>query len=110
MPTPSGMPSRVPIPAALAGRTGASPVGRSRRHNIKEELPMTADKIPDYPVWALRLLARAQLKEIDIFKWNLGVQLGHDPLLDRSMNEIAEEWITRHGAAFRAWWDDQNGF
>jgi hypothetical protein len=105
--------SRVPPLAPLAGGRArrrshrSRPGGRSRRHRIKEEFPMTANMIPDLPDWALRELLRAEREQIDIFKWNLGVQLGHDPLLDRSMTEIAEEWITKHVVAFRAWWDEQ---
>ena len=68
---------------------------------------MTVDMMPDFPDWALRELFQAEREQIDAFKWLLGVQLGHDPLLDRSMNEIAEEWITKHVVAFRAWWDEQ---
>jgi hypothetical protein len=47
---------------------------------------------------------RAEIEEIEKFKWCLGVQLGHDPLLDRSMNDICQEWITKYAADFRKWW------
>ena len=47
---------------------------------------------------------RAEIEEIEKFKWCLGERLGHDPLLDRSMNDICQEWITKYAADFRKWW------
>jgi hypothetical protein len=37
----------------------------------------------------------------------MGERLGYDPLHDRSMNDICEEWIGTYAAAFRAWWHKQ---
>ena len=48
---------------------------------------------------------KAEIAEMDKFKWFLGEQLGHDPLQDRSLNEIYREWINKFGAAFREWWE-----
>jgi len=50
---------------------------------------------------------KAQISEMERFKWFMGEQIGHDPLRDRSINEIYEEWIGKYGAAFRAWWEEQ---
>ncbi len=50
---------------------------------------------------------RAEIEEIEKFKWCLGERLGHDPLLDRSMNDICQEWITKYAADFRKWWQEQ---
>ena len=49
----------------------------------------------------------AEITEIEKFKWYLGERLGHDPLRDRSMNDICEEWITKYAADFRKWWQQQ---
>ena len=53
----------------------------------------------------LRDSARAQIAEIEKYRWCLGVQLGRDPLLDRTKQEICEEWIAKYAAEFRLWWD-----
>jgi hypothetical protein len=50
---------------------------------------------------------RAEISEIEKFKWYLGERLGHDPLRDRSMNDICQEWITKYAADFRKWWQQQ---
>jgi hypothetical protein len=50
---------------------------------------------------------RAEIEEIEKFKWCLGVRLGHDPLQDRSMNDICQEWITKYAAEFRKWWQEK---
>jgi len=50
---------------------------------------------------------RAEIKEIEKFKWYLGERLGHDPLNDRSMNDICEEWINNYAADFRKWWQQE---
>lgn len=52
-----------------------------------------------------RACARAQILEMEKYRWCLGVQLGRDPLLDRTRDEICAEWIERHAADFRAWWE-----
>jgi hypothetical protein len=49
----------------------------------------------------------AQIAEMERFKWFMGEQIGHDPLRDRSINEIYEEWIEKFGAAFRKWWEEE---
>jgi hypothetical protein len=50
---------------------------------------------------------RAEIEEIEKFKWCLGERLGHDPLLDRSMNDICQEWISKYAAEFRKWWQER---
>ncbi len=55
----------------------------------------------------MRAFAKRQLEEIDKYKWCLGEQLGHDPLYDRSYDQIACEWISLHGAEFRDMWRQQ---
>jgi len=52
----------------------------------------------------MRQFAAMQVAEIDRHKYLLGTRLGHDPLQDRTMNDIAREWITTYGAGFRAYW------
>jgi len=61
------------------------------------EEPRTAEE--------LRAAARAQFAEMEKYQWCLGVQLGRDPLLERSKDEIRAEWIAKHAADFRAWWE-----
>ncbi|HAJ79263.1 MAG TPA: hypothetical protein DCO75_05785 [Fibrobacteres bacterium] len=50
---------------------------------------------------------RAEIEEIEKFKWYLGERLGHDPLQDRSMNDICQEWITNYAADFRKQWQEE---
>jgi hypothetical protein len=50
---------------------------------------------------------RAEIEEIEKFKWCLGERLGHDPLQDRSMNDICQEWISKYAADFRKWWQQE---
>jgi hypothetical protein len=68
-------------------------------------------KCGNLPVYATsaELLAylKAQIVEMEKYKWILGVHLGHDPLLDRSLNEIYCDWIHKHGPAFRVWWESR---
>jgi hypothetical protein len=51
-----------------------------------------------------RVYAAMQVEEINKYKWCLGVELGHDPLQDRCLNDIAREWIERYAADFRRRW------
>lgn len=48
---------------------------------------------------------KAEIQEIDKYKWCLGVALKHDPLQDRTLNEIAMEWIQKYAADFREYWN-----
>ncbi len=48
---------------------------------------------------------KAEIDEIEKYKWYLGERIGHDPLNDRSMNEICKEWIERHALQFRQHWE-----
>jgi len=56
---------------------------------------------------SFRRFITAEVEEIQKFKWCLGVRLGYDPLQDRTMNDICEEWICKYAAAFRVWWHEQ---
>ena len=47
---------------------------------------------------------KAEIEEIEKYKWYLGERIGHDPLADRSMNEICQEWIQRYARSFRENW------
>ena len=47
----------------------------------------------------------AEIQEMERYKWYLGVQLQHDPLQDRSLNEIYCEWIAKYAADFRKFWE-----
>ncbi|HMD68673.1 MAG TPA: hypothetical protein VKF42_07300 [Chitinivibrionales bacterium] len=49
---------------------------------------------------------KAEIDEIEKYKWYLGERIGHDPLTDRSMNDICNEWIEKHSQAFRKYWDE----
>lgn len=49
---------------------------------------------------------KAEIDEIEKYKWYLGERIGHDPLNDRSMNDICKEWIEKHAQAFRKHWED----
>ena len=44
---------------------------------------------------------KAEIEEIEKYKWYLGERIGHDPLLDRPMNEICKEWIQQYARLFR---------
>jgi hypothetical protein len=48
---------------------------------------------------------KAEIQEIEKYKWYLGERIGHDPLMDRSMNEICKEWIQQNARAFRDHWE-----
>jgi hypothetical protein len=56
----------------------------------------------------LQEYVKAQITEMERFKWSLGTQLGYDPLRDRSLNEIYTEWIQKYAAAFRGCWEEKN--
>lgn len=50
-----------------------------------------------------------QKSEIEKYKWELGIKLCHDPLQDKSINEICFEWINAHAAEFREQWETKYG-
>jgi hypothetical protein len=54
----------------------------------------------------IRESLEAEIQEMEKFKWCLGVQLQHDPLNDRSLNDIYTEWIEKYAAGFRKEWQD----
>lgn len=47
---------------------------------------------------------RDQCKEIEKYKWCLGISLKHDPLQDRSLSEIGCEWVAKYAGQFRKEW------
>jgi hypothetical protein len=50
---------------------------------------------------------KAEIYEMEKYKWCLGVHLQHDPLIDRSLNEIYCEWIEKYAADFRRDWENR---
>jgi hypothetical protein len=56
----------------------------------------------------MRKCIELQIVEIQKYKWYLGEALRHDPLDDRSMNDICIEWIHKYAADFRKWWESQS--
>jgi len=48
-----------------------------------------------------------EIQEMEKYKWNLGVHLQHDPLQDRSLNDIYCEWINKYAADFRKFWEEK---
>jgi len=56
----------------------------------------------------IRKSVEAEIREMEKYKWNLGVQLQHDPLRDRSLNDIYCEWIDKYAADFRKFWEDKD--
>ena len=55
----------------------------------------------------IRECIEAEIKEMEKYKWCLGVHLQHDPLKDRSLNDIYCEWIDKYAADFRKDWQDK---
>jgi hypothetical protein len=47
----------------------------------------------------------AEIVEMEKYKWYLGEKLQHDPLQDRSLNDIYCEWIEKYASDFRRDWD-----
>lgn len=56
----------------------------------------------------IRRCIEAEIREMEKYKWCLGEKLQHDPLQDRSLNEIYCEWIDKYAADFRRCWDAKN--
>jgi hypothetical protein len=57
----------------------------------------------------IRRSIEAEIQEMEKYKWCLGVELRHDPLNDRSLNDIYTEWIDKYAAGFRKGWDKNKG-
>ena len=49
----------------------------------------------------------SQRQEIEKYKWCLGEKLHHDPLLDKSYNEICNEWISNFSSKYRKEWEER---
>jgi hypothetical protein len=56
----------------------------------------------------LRRCVEAEIVEMEKYKWCLGIALQHDPLIDRSLNEIYCEWIDKYAADFRRYWQSKD--
>jgi hypothetical protein len=63
---------------------------------------------PGKPGEDIRASIEAEIKEMEKYKWYLGIQLQHDPLQDRSLNDIYCEWIDKYAADFRKFWEGKN--
>ncbi|MBN2188100.1 MAG: hypothetical protein JW699_01500 [Chitinispirillaceae bacterium] len=73
----------------------------TRAMNEQQETP------PQKPTGdEIRKSIEAEIREMEKYKWCLGVQLRHDPLQDRSLNDIYTEWIEKYAAGFRKEWED----
>ena len=57
----------------------------------------------------LKQFLNDEMAEIERYKWCLGVQLCHDPLEDKSINDICFEWITQYAKEFREAWENRYG-
>ena len=49
---------------------------------------------------------RSQCEEILKYKWCLGEKLHHDPLLDKTINDIGHEWIQLYAREYRKKWEE----
>ena len=54
----------------------------------------------------LKEFLAAQCEEIMKYKWCLGIQLHHDPLLDKTMEDIGHEWIQLFARQYRIEWEE----
>jgi len=57
----------------------------------------------------LQNLNNQQIIEIQRYRWYLGEQLCHDPLLDMSLDQICLQWITLYAKKFRLHWCHEHG-
>jgi hypothetical protein len=55
-----------------------------------------------------RRSVEAEIIEMEKYKWCLGVSLRHDPLQDRSLNDIYFEWIDKYASDFRKHWQNRS--
>lgn len=55
----------------------------------------------------LKEFLAAQCEEILKYKWCLGEQLHHDPLLDKTMEDIGHEWIQLFARRYREEWEEK---
>ncbi|MBN1128463.1 MAG: hypothetical protein JXA71_05720 [Chitinispirillaceae bacterium] len=53
----------------------------------------------------IRRCLEAEILEMEKYKWCLGIHLQHDPLQDRSLNDIYCEWIDKYASDFRKDWE-----
>jgi hypothetical protein len=86
---------------------------RDARYVIMNEQqgPTTDGAGPDTQKFSedeVRKSLEAEIQEMEKYKWNLGVRLQHDPLNDRSLNDIYCEWIDKYAAEFRKEWEEKN--
>lgn len=57
----------------------------------------------------LKRFLKDQKEEIEKYKWCLGIKLCHDPLNDKTLNEICFEWIKKYASEFRKTWESKYG-
>jgi hypothetical protein len=55
----------------------------------------------------IRKSLEAEIQEMEKYKWYLGEQIRHDPLKDRSLNDIYCEWVDKYAADFRKSWESK---
>ena len=76
-------------------------------HQIQSE-GVASPSSPGKPGEDIRASIEAEIREMEKYKWYLGIQLQHDPLQDRSLNDIYCEWIDKYTADFRKFWEGNN--
>jgi len=57
----------------------------------------------------LQLYLNAQLEEIYVYKWCMGIQMHKDPLEEFSLNDIVIMWVTNNAYSFRNKWIQEHG-
>jgi Zn-dependent peptidase ImmA (M78 family) len=57
----------------------------------------------------LKEYLNAQLEEIYIYKWCLGIEMHRDPLEQYTLNDICIMWINNNANSFRNKWITEHG-
>jgi len=57
----------------------------------------------------LKEYLNAQLEEIYIYKWCLGIEMCKDPLDEYTLNDICIMWINNNASSFRTKWLNEHG-
>ena len=82
-------------------------VGYAAMNNDQESGKEFEAYISDNVDKDMRECIEAEIREMEKYKWCLGVHLQHDPLRDRSLNDIYCEWIDKYAAEFRKNWENR---
>ena len=69
--------------------------------NVENAAPMSCRISPE----EIQQSLEAEIREMEKYKWYLGEKLQHDPLQDRSLNDIYCEWIDKYASDFRRDWE-----